>query len=96
VRNNAGHEEPAAGRPGRPVPPCPVPPSPAAHPPANAQREERPAPPGDQPVLDAWIARLIDKAPPLTSWQRDTLALLPRGPSRRDSPPGPPPLGRAS
>jgi len=33
--------------------------------------------------LDAYIARLVDAAPPLTSEQRDTLALLLRVPRRR-------------
>jgi hypothetical protein len=33
--------------------------------------------------LDAYIARLVDAAPPLTSEQRDTLALLLRGPRPR-------------
>lgn len=97
MRNKAGQDEPAAGHPGRPVPPRPVLPPPAAHPPGNRQREDGPAAPGDEPALDACIARLIDQAPPLTSQQRDALALLLRRPSRRDGPPGPPPLpGRVS
>jgi len=33
--------------------------------------------------LDAYIARLVDAAPPLSSEQRDTLALLLRRPRRR-------------
>ena len=33
--------------------------------------------------LDAYVARLVDEAPPLTSEQRDTLALLLRLPRRR-------------
>jgi hypothetical protein len=33
--------------------------------------------------LDAYVARLVDEAPPLTSEQRDTLALLLRVPRRR-------------
>ena len=33
--------------------------------------------------LDAYIARLADAAPPLSSQQRDTLALLLRRPRRR-------------
>ena len=33
--------------------------------------------------LDAYIARLVDAAPPLTSEQRDALALLLRVPRRR-------------
>ena len=34
-------------------------------------------------ALDAYVARLVDAAPPLTSEQRDTLALLLRRPRRR-------------
>ncbi len=33
--------------------------------------------------LDAYVARLVDEAPPLTSEQRDTLALLLHVPRRR-------------
>ena len=33
--------------------------------------------------LDAYVARLVDAAPPLTSQQRDTLALILRRPHRR-------------
>jgi hypothetical protein len=33
--------------------------------------------------LDAYVARLVDAAPPLSSQQRDTLALLLRRPRRR-------------
>jgi hypothetical protein len=41
-------------------------------------------PEGDQKTsLDAYIARLVDAAPPLSSQQRDTLALLLRRPRRR-------------
>ena len=36
-----------------------------------------------QTSLDAYIARLVDAAPPLSSQQRDTLALLLRRPRRR-------------
>ena len=34
-------------------------------------------------ALDAYVARLVDAAPPLSSQQRDTLALLLRRPRRR-------------
>jgi len=41
-------------------------------------------PEGDRETsLDAYIARLVDAAPPLSSQQRDTLALLLRRPRRR-------------
>ena len=33
--------------------------------------------------LDAYVARLVDEAPPLSSEQRDTLALILRRSSRR-------------
>jgi len=36
-----------------------------------------------QTSLDAYIARLVDAAPPLSSQQRDTLALLLRRPRSR-------------
>ncbi len=54
---------------------------------APSQHDERPGhdehPEDDhQARLDAYIARLVDAAPPLSSQQRDTLALLLR-PSRR-------------
>jgi hypothetical protein len=39
-------------------------------------------------ALDAYIARLVDQAPPLSSEQRDTLALILRQPHRT---PGKPP-----
>jgi hypothetical protein len=47
-------------------------PPPAAH----SQHDER-------HDLDAYIARLVDAAPTLSSQQRDTLALLLRRPRRR-------------
>jgi hypothetical protein len=55
---------------------------------AHSQHDERPdrdAHPEDanQTSLDAYIARLVDAAPPLSSQQRDTLALLLRRPRRR-------------
>jgi hypothetical protein len=58
--------------------------SPAAH----SQQDERPDGDGhsedDQQIsLDAYVARLVDAAPPLSSQQRDTLALLLRRPRRR-------------
>lgn len=43
---------------------------------------------GPQAGLDAYIARLVDQAPPLSSEQRDTLALILRRPRRT---PGRPP-----
>lgn len=45
--------------------------------------EDRPAADGQEADLDAYIARLLDAAPPLTGEQRDTLALLLRRPRRR-------------
>ncbi len=58
-------------------------------PPATqTQQDQRPDPdghPGDdhQASLDAYVARLVDAAPPLSSQQRDTLALLLRRPRPR-------------
>ena len=61
----------ASGRPARPLP----------H--DTGQREDSPAADGQDVDLDAYIARLLDAAPPLTGEQRDTLALLLRRPRRR-------------
>jgi hypothetical protein len=38
---------------------------------------------GQNADLDAYIARMLDAAPPLTGEQRDVLALLLRRPRRR-------------
>ena len=75
----------------------------AAHP-RPARSSPRPDPPnqhhepgdhgghpaaGPEAGLDAYIARLVDQAPPLTSEQRDTLALILRRPHRTPvRPPG--------
>ena len=49
---------------------------------------DRPAA-GPEAGLDAYIARLVDQAPPLSSEQRDTLALILRRPHRTPArPPG--------
>ena len=58
--------------------------SPAAH----SQHDERHDRDGlleddHETSLDAYVARLVDAAPPLSSQQRDTLALLLRRPHRR-------------
>jgi len=55
---------------------------------AHSQQDERPDHDGhpeddQQTSLDAYVARLVDAAPPLSSQQRDTLALLLRRPRRR-------------
>ncbi len=56
---------------------------------ATRSRQDEPHGHGEHPDddhetgLDAYIARLVDAAPPLTSEQRDTLALLLRVPHRR-------------
>ena len=57
-------------------------------PPARNQPEQCPGhdvPPDDdgEAGLDAYIARMVAAAPPLSSQQRDTLALLLRRPRRR-------------
>ncbi len=76
MRNRTGiqtaHPEPAA--------PCPPPAAPSQ----PGQRHDRDGhPDGHQASLDVHIARLVDAAPPLSSQQRDTLALLLRRPRRR-------------
>ena len=67
------------------APPGPVGsgPPPAAHI-QHDERRDRDGHPGDdhQTSLDTYIARLVDAAPPLSSQQRDTLALLLRRPRR--------------
>jgi hypothetical protein len=77
MRNRPGLQ---AARPGPARPSTP----PATH----TQQDQRPDPdghPGDdhQASLDAYVARLVDAAPPLSSQQRDTLALLLRRPRPR-------------
>jgi hypothetical protein len=58
-------------------------PPPAAHS-QHDERHDGGHPEDDhQTSLDAYIARLVDAAPPLSSQQRDTLALLLRRPRRR-------------
>ena len=61
-----------------------VSPPPAAHS-QHDQRHDHDGHPDDdhQASLDAYVARLVDAAPPLSSQQRDTLALLLRRPRRR-------------
>jgi hypothetical protein len=56
----------------------------AAHSQHNERHDHDGHPEDDRETgLDAYIARLVDAAPPLSSQQRDTLALLLRGPRRR-------------
>jgi len=68
-----------------------------AHPAAPNQHDE-PCDHGGHPAdcpeagLDAYIARLVDQAPPLTSEQRDTLALILRRPRRTPGPGTPDPV----
>ena len=74
------------------APPRPASPGP---PPAAPDQHDEPCDHGDRPAagpeagLDAYIARLVDQAPPLSSEQRDTLALILRRPHRTPArPPG--------
>jgi hypothetical protein len=60
-----------SGRPARPLPRD------------TSQRDASTAADEQDADLDAYIARLLDAAPPLTGEQRDTLALLLRRPRRR-------------
>ena len=77
MRNRTGNKTAHPG-PARSCPP------PAAH----SQHDDRPGHDGhpdddSEASLDAYVARLADAAPPLSSQQRDTLALLLRRPRRR-------------
>jgi hypothetical protein len=70
------------------APPRPASPEP---PPAAPDQHDEPGErdgTGPEAGLDAYIARLVDQAPPLSSEQRDTLALILRRPCRT---PGQPP-----
>ena len=59
-------------------------PPPAAHSQHDERHDHDGHPEDDRETsLDAYIARLVDAAPPLSSQQRDTLALLLRRPRRR-------------
>jgi len=68
-----------------------APPGPArsSSPPATKTRQDqRPDHDGHleddrETSLDAYVAQLVDEAPPLSSEQRDTLALILRRPRRR-------------
>ncbi len=77
MRNRTGIQ---TAHPG-PAAPCPPPAAPS-QPGQRHDRDEHPDE-GHQASLDVHIARLVDAAPPLTSQQRDTLALLLRRPRRR-------------
>ncbi|HEV3293120.1 MAG TPA: hypothetical protein VG123_29435 [Streptosporangiaceae bacterium] len=75
------------------APPRPASPGP---PPTAPDQHDEPCDRGGHPAvgleagLDAYIARLADQAPPLSSEQRDTLALILRRPHRTPGqPPGP-------
>lgn len=60
----------------RPEPAGPCTP-PATRSPEDERRERDGHPDDDRETsLDAYVARLVDAAPPLTSEQRDTLALI--------------------
>ena len=76
MRNRPGAE---AARP-RPARSC----SPSATPSQQDERHHHDVRPADdcEAGLDAYIARLVDEAPPLSSEQRDTLALILRRPCR--------------
>lgn len=61
------------------LPARPSPLSPATHALPTRRRPGRHAADGHEVDLDAYIAKMLDDAPPLTSEQRDRLALLLRG-----------------
>ena len=77
MRNRAGIQTAQPGPAGS----CPSPAMPSQH--------GEPCDPDGHPEddyetsLDAYVARLVEAAPPLSSQQRDTLALLLRRPRRR-------------
>jgi hypothetical protein len=76
MRNRTGAEgaRPGLARPGSP---------PATRSPQGERHHHDRRPADDrQTSLDAYIARLVDEAPPLSSEQRDTLALILRRPRR--------------
>jgi hypothetical protein len=77
MKDRTGHQ---TAHPG-PAASCPPP---AAHSQHDERYDHDEHPEDDrQTSLDAYIARLVDAAPPLSSEQRDTLALLLRRPRRR-------------
>ena len=77
MRNRTGNQTAQPGPAGS----CPPP---AAHSQHDEPHDHDGHPEEDRKTsLDAYIARLLDAAPPLSSQQRDTLALLLRGPRRR-------------
>ncbi len=62
-------------------------------PPATPDQHDEPSDRGGHPAAgpEAYIARLVDQAPPLSREQRDTLALILRRPHRTPArPPGAP------
>jgi hypothetical protein len=77
MRNRAGIQTAQPGPAGS----CPSPAMPSQHgEPCDPDRH----PEDDyETSLDAYVARLVEAAPPLSSQQRDTLALLLRRPRRR-------------
>ncbi len=83
MNTGTGDEEPD-GHPDSPSGTSRVMLAPAAHG-QQDERDDRDGHPEDDRAtsLDAYIARLVDAAPPLSSQQRDTLALLLRRPRRR-------------
>ena len=77
MRNRTGIQTASPGPAGS----CPPPAARSQH----DERHDHDGHPADdhQTSLEAYIARLVDAAPPLSSQQRDTLALLLRRPRRR-------------
>jgi hypothetical protein len=76
MRNRTGAEA-ARPRPARSSSP------PATRSQQDERRDQDGRPADDREAsLDAYIARLVDDAPPLSSEQRDTLALILRRPRR--------------
>ncbi len=83
VKTGTGDEEPD-GHPSRPSGTGLVVLAPAAHSQQHERRDHDGHPAGERGTgLDAYVAQLVDEAPPLSSEQRDTLALILRRPCRR-------------
>ena len=70
-RGTAVSKQAVSGRQARPLPRD------------TGQRDDSTAADEQEAALEAYIARLLDAAPPLTGEQRDVLALLLRRPRRR-------------
>jgi hypothetical protein len=74
-------EQAACQEPAAPAQPCPA--QPLTHRRPDPQRQDDGGTAGNDADLDAYIARMVGQAPPLSNRQRDRLALILRSPRRR-------------